>query len=110
MAAGKKGKGGASDGALVLESVYFAHPVKSRPRPHARAFARVGARRFEFVRLDPGGAVEVYDFPRTWGGVARFLGYAPEATGEKLVELARRAARKAIPSWEEWQGREIEVQ
>ena len=52
---------------------------------------RVGGR--EFVQLTASSQVEVYDFPRMWGGVPRFLGYAPPQHAAMVRELADRAVQ-----------------
>lgn len=98
---------------LRFESVYLApRPgdpgwATTRTRPNVRAFARIGRCRFEFVRLDAGARVEVYDYPRSWGGVARFVGYAGPLTSDKLVALAHVAVAH-LPIGERF-GREHQI-
>lgn len=72
-----------------MRSVYFAHPM-GRPRPHVRIFADVGERAFEFVQLDKSSAIEAYDYPRAWAGVARFLGYLTSDQSAQVLAVARR--------------------
>lgn len=85
--------------AFAFLSIRFAGP-NDRPRPNARIFAIVNGRRFEFVRLDSPATdaphvVEAYDFPRSWEGLPRFVGYLPSEAGAKLIALAREAIRDA---------------
>lgn len=54
-------------------------------------------RRFEFTAWR-GGPFEVYDYPRTWGGVARFVGHLPATTGEQLVDVLLHRGRGRISS------------
>lgn len=61
-----------------------------------RAFARINGKRFEFARLASGTQVEVYDFPAAWGGVSRFVGYAPTAQGEMVESIARKHVGGAL--------------
>ena len=55
-----------------------------------RVFALVNGNRFEFARLSSGSQVEVYDFPASWDGVARFVGYASTVQGEMVETVARK--------------------
>lgn len=98
--------------ALTIQTVFIGEGASTgkagAARVALRVFALVGERRFEFVRLAGAPELEVYDFPKAWGGVARFCGYAPEATADKLSALAREAAARAEP-FGDWHGRTIEV-
>ena len=73
--------------ALTLESVSVSH-FNGEPKLRAFAVTSEGVR-FEFVALTYLGklapTVEVYDYPKDWKGVARFVGYLPVSTGESLI-------------------------
>lgn len=49
----------------------------------------VDGKQFEYTSFN-GGAWEVYDYPKSWRGVARFLGHLPAETGSKLEAILRR--------------------
>jgi len=51
--------------------------------------ATIGGQQFEFAAWR-GGAFEVYDYPKARRGIARHLGYLPEATAGHLVCVLRR--------------------
>lgn len=72
-------------------------------------FVDVDGRRFEFAAY-MGGDVEVYDFPPSWRGAPRFVGYLPKSTGGKLFALLVREGRlrtddrgyfhRGVPRWQ----------
>jgi hypothetical protein len=69
-----------------------------------RVFADVGAKRYEFVRLDvDAGKVEVYDYPKAWKGLARFVGYMSAEKAVRLHVLACERVRRlpVMPSQHE---------
>lgn len=72
---------------FVIEEVL--HTPRSG-RPWRRVFARIGGRRFEFTIYLYGDKLEVYDYPRSWNGLARFLGYAPDGAREMLDAIVQR--------------------
>lgn len=51
--------------------------------------ATIGGVHYEFARLH-GGKLEVYDYPKSWGGVSRFVGYATDEHAAKIESIARR--------------------
>lgn len=53
--------------------------------------AEVEGRPYEFTSFD-GGRWEIYDHPRSSGGVPSFNGYMPEGASLKLEALARKFA------------------
>lgn len=52
------------------------------------AMVTIDGKRFEYIS-HKGGAWEVYDYPKGWHGVPRFVGYLPEYTGRKFETLIR---------------------
>lgn len=52
------------------------------------ALVTIDGKRFEYTS-HKGGAWEVYDYPKNWKGVPRFVGYLPEHTGRKFETLLR---------------------
>jgi hypothetical protein len=75
---------------MTFEDVSYRGPMEGG-YVRARAFARVGRTRFEFVLLRGAAEFETYDHPRSWGGVPRFVGYMPREPSLKLLELILRA-------------------
>ena len=51
-----------------------------------QAYVTIDGKRFEYTS-HKGGAWEVYDFPKSYKGVPRFVGYLPEHTGAKFATL-----------------------
>lgn len=66
--------------------------VRGSARPHLRVWATISGREYEFTKLDAGSLFEVYDRPKSWGGLPRFLGYAPAEAGSKLLSIVGRQA------------------
>lgn len=54
-----------------------------------RVFAVCGGKRYEFTSFRS-GPVEVYDFPRSWRGVSRQVGYLSADTAAKLRTVLQR--------------------
>lgn len=52
------------------------------------ALVTIDGKRFEYTS-HKGGAWEVYDYPKSYNGVPRFVGYLPEHTGNKFATLLR---------------------
>ena len=77
--------------AFEFTSIRFAEHGR---RPHRRILATVKGRKFEFVRLDQTSEVEAYDFPKSWDGLPRFIGYLPSDQGERLMLLAHSKLKK----------------
>jgi len=42
----------------------------------------------EFTRFLRDGKIEVYDYPKTWNGTPRFIGYLPDDAAAKLETIA----------------------
>jgi len=51
--------------------------------------AKIEGKPYEFASF-AGGPWEVYDHPRSHGGIPRFCGYLPKDKGEKLSALERK--------------------
>ena len=56
----------------------------------------VDGKRFEYTSHN-GGAWEVYDHPKAWKGVPRFIGYLPPDTGCKLDAVLLRDGHLSGP-------------
>jgi len=87
---------------MKIDSVFLGYGCMA-----LRVFARIGAARFEYVRLSGASELEVYDFPKAWRGLPRFCGYAPKEVGDKLASLARTAAMRVEPF--DWTGKTIDT-
>lgn len=64
----------------------------ARKTIHLRAYATIGGRDFEFTKYLPSSMFEAYDFPKSWNGIPRFLGYLTEEQGTKLMSVIGRQA------------------
>lgn len=84
----KKASKEMQDLAMTLESISFGDEI-------ARVFAKVGGKRYEFTSFR-NGPVEVYDFPRSWRGLARHVGYMSNETAAKLRIVLRRDHLRAL--------------
>jgi len=74
---------------LIFRSIYFSDlPERFRAGPTRRIFASVSGREFEFVRLTETSEVEAYDYPKSWHGTPRFVGYLPSDHGKMLLAIA----------------------
>ena len=47
--------------------------------------ATIDGKRYQFAAFK-GGAFEVYDYPKTWRGLPRFVGYLPKETSTALFD------------------------
>jgi hypothetical protein len=56
--------------------------------------------RFEFTHHARGKGVEVYDHPKRWGGIPRFVGYLPEEQVTKLREIVVRTLDELVGRFE----------
>lgn len=72
-----------STSGLIIES------VTREVRVSLQAFVRIDGRRYEFTRSSLCSRLEVYDFPRSWSGTPRFLGYVPAEQVAKVDTLVR---------------------
>jgi len=57
---------------------------------------------FEFTSFQR-GEVEVYDYPKSWGGLARFLGYLTAFDAYKLAIVVERSFDGGRTTWPELQ-------
>lgn len=58
--------------------------------------ATIDGARYQFA-AHKGGAFEVYDYPKSWKGLARFVGYLPKETSTLLFDglIARHGVNNA---------------
>jgi len=76
---------------MVVTQVERGNPM-ARKTIHLRAYATIGGKKYEFTKYLPSSNFEAYDFPKSWNGIPRFIGYLTEEQGSKLMTVIGRAA------------------